>query len=253
MKFVIDGNFPTLSKAPIAEAVIDFRILPIENWNPPQLKESLIKELPSYSKKIEEGKEFIYSISVDGTQSKQEEFGCMGYKLTSEDGCNIVQFNRQGFVFSRVRQYQDWERFCNEARVLWAVYCKLLEPKKVKRIGVRFINHMVAVENPFNLKDYFNEPPKEQQIVDWNLVHFLYQDVLVVPKSPYWVNVIKTVLPPQPSKIGGIVVLDIDVFANIDIDEFSWESLYKHLEVMRLKKNEAFFSNVPKEKIEEFI
>ena len=116
-----------LSKAPIVEAVIDFRVLPTNIWEPEQLKESIIKELePSFTKKIEEGKEFVYSLSLDGAQPKQEELGCVGYKLTSEDGKFIVQFNKQGFVLSQVKDYQNWEYFSKNAEELWSTYFKLL-------------------------------------------------------------------------------------------------------------------------------
>jgi len=173
-----------LSKAPIVEAVIDFRVLSGDVWDPQQLKERILKELPSYSKKIEEGKEVVYSLSLDGTQPKEQHLGCTGYKLTSLDGNNVVQFNQHGFVFSRVKEYQDWEHSCSEAHSLWTTYCQLINPKGVKRIGVRFINQMGAKEAPLNLKDYFRTPPDEKQVDNWSLVQFLQRDVLAVPGTP---------------------------------------------------------------------
>ncbi|MBU4305624.1 MAG: TIGR04255 family protein [Candidatus Omnitrophica bacterium] len=244
-------KFPHLSKAPIVEAVIDFRVLPGDIWEPQKLKEAIIKELPSYAKKVDETKEFIYSLSMDGIQ-KKDEFGCIGYKLVSPDGYYIAQFNKQGFVLSRIKKYEDWDSFSSEALSLWTVYCRLVNPKKVKRIGVRFINHMVAAESPFDLRQYFNNPPEEKQVDNWNLARFLHQDCLIVSGTPYFANLIKTVIPSEPNKEGGIIVLDIDIFVNVDL-ECTWDNLSKHLTVMQEKKNKAFFLNVPKEKIREFI
>ncbi len=139
-----------LSKPPIAEAVLDLRVLPGDGWNPQTLKDEILKELPIYSKKIEEGREIVYTVSLDGTQPKEQRLGCAGYKLTSDDGNHVVQFNKAGFVFNRVREYQDWNLFCDEARTLWTIYCKILNPQVIKRIGVRFINQMVAKETPFS-------------------------------------------------------------------------------------------------------
>jgi len=243
-------KFPHLSKAPIVEAVIEFRVLPGDTWEPEKLKGALITALPDYSKKIEETKEFVYSLSMGGV-SKKDDFGCVGYKLTSDDGYCIVQFNKQGFVFSRVKKYEKWNKFSEEARLLWKIYIKLLRPKKVKRIGVRFINHMLATKAPFNLSSYFINSPEEKQVEGWNLGRFFHQDLLVVTDTPYYVNLIKTVLPPPPNNEGGKVVIDIDVSINKDID-CDWVNLTEHLAKIHDIKNQTFFKNITEDKIKEF-
>mgnify|MGYP001559946311 CR=1 FL=1 len=239
-----------LVKAPIVEAVVEFRVSPTTVWEPKRLKDALIKSLPFYQK-IEEGKEFVYSLSLEGAQPKQEELGCVGYKLTSDDGRYVVQFNKQAFVFSQVKDYKDWECLSDNAKQLWSIYCALLKPQKVKRIGVRFINHMRILSKSFSLASYFVNPPEEKQVEGWDLGRFIHHDVLAVPNTSYFVNLMKTVIPPTGENLGK-VVLDIDVSLDKDV-ECAWEKLDSHLLEMREIKNKAFFENIAEGRIGEYL
>ncbi|MCH7551913.1 DNA topoisomerase 4 subunit A [Patescibacteria group bacterium] len=79
--------------------------------------------------------------------SSFEDIGCIGLKLHSNDNLHIVQFNKGAFIFSRLKPYANWEQFSQEALRLWAIYCELLKPSEVRRIGLRFINR-ISIKQP---------------------------------------------------------------------------------------------------------
>lgn len=74
---------------------------------------------------------------------------------------------------------------------------------------------------------------------------------MAVPGTPYFVILIKTVLPPAQKGQGGVVVFDSDVFTE-QSGSCSWEEINKHLIAIRDLKDKAFFRNIVKEKIEEY-
>ena len=70
-----------------------------------------------------------------------------GLKCQSEDSFYVVQFNKDSFVFSRLKPYEDWEKFSQEALRLWEIYCELPEPTEIGRIGLRFINRLATKQS----------------------------------------------------------------------------------------------------------
>lgn len=244
------SGFPTLSRAPIAEAVIDFRVFSQHPWNPDKLKNS-IKEIFPKAKKIEATNEFIYKVSLSGEPPKEERIGCVGYKILCENERHIVQFNQKGFVLSWVKDYKDWPSFVDQVEIYWKMYCDLLFPDEVKRIGVRFINKMVIKNEPPSLKEYYIYPPSEKQIDDWDLTNFLHKESFVVPQTQYKVTLIKTI-SRDPKGLNKAVIFDSDVYVVQSIS-CAWGSLSEHLCNIRDIKNKAFFGNIVKTKIEEYI
>src|SRR5436309_511288 len=107
--------------APIAEAVLDIQVkLPstvsLETLASIQaaLKEQYASKRTSMSLKggfkFEEGKEpELFSPSPEIT----------GYSFTSSDGKQVIQSRFNGFAFSRLKPYDRWETFRNDARDLW--------------------------------------------------------------------------------------------------------------------------------------
>ena len=242
-----DEKFAHLNHAPITEAVIDIRIISLPSWNYKEIKKTLEVKLPTYPK-IDETREVKYMVNIGGAPPKTEDLGCVGLRLTSYDGCYVAQFNQTGFVISRLKKYEDWQKFCDEAKKLWLIYCELLNPTAVKRIGVRFINNMPANYSSQEFLKFFKDPPKKKQVYDWELQNFLHRDVLHIPGTNYYVNLIRAILSsPTPQESVG-TILDIDVFCEQQVN-CSWESVSPHLKAMHWAKNKAFFETITSKKL----
>ena len=241
-------KFPHLSKAPIVEAVIDIRVVPLVKWDETGLQAELKQRLPDFPK-VETLREARVQIVPPGQPGKPafEDVGCVGLKLHSNDNLHIVQFNKGAFVFSRLKPYADWGKFSQEALRLWAIYCELLKPTEVRRIGLRFINRIAIKQTTIELSDYYKYPPESLKGLNWPLAGYLHHDVMQVPETVYSVNVIKTV-QNIPGEIG--LLLDIDVFMP---SQFAYNELriIECLEEMRWVKNKIFFGSLTEKLIQE--
>jgi uncharacterized protein (TIGR04255 family) len=232
-------KFPHLSQAPIIEAVLDIRVVPSVKWDATNLQNELKQHLPDFPTH-ETIRETTFQLPPGKKAPVVEDFGCVGFKLHSSDNLHIVQFNKGSFVFSRLKPYQDWGRFSQEALQLWAIYCDLLKPSEVRRIGLRFINRIAIKQPTIELSDYYRYPPASIKELNWPLAGYLHHDVMQVPKTSYSVNVIKTV-QNVPGDIG--LLLDIDVFMQ---SRFAYNELciIECMEEMRWVKNKIFFGSL---------
>ncbi len=243
-----DEKFPHLNNAPIVEAVIDLQVVSIASWNDKLLKAKIQSQLPNYPT-IEEGREMKYIL---GLQCPPQDLGCVGFRaISGGDGFYIAQFNQRGFTLSRVKKYDHWIPFCAETSQLWSLYRELLHPTAIKRIGVRFINRMLADYESRDFLAVFRNAPKEKQISGWELENFLHRDVLRIPNTDYRVNLIKTVVSSPTKQNEVAAILDCDVFYNQDLS-CEWDDVAKHLRAMHWVKNKVFFESITKKKIKEY-
>jgi uncharacterized protein (TIGR04255 family) len=240
-------TFPHLSKAPIVEAVIAISVVPSVTWDETSLQSELKRRLPDFPK-VEPLRQARYQIPI-GKQNNPivEDLGCVGFKLHSSDNLHIAQFNKEAFVFSRLKPYLDWAQLRQEALRLWAIYFELLKPMEVIRIGLRFINRIAIMQERVELSDYYRHPPDSLKELNWPLAGYLHHDVIRVPETQHSVNLIKTV-QNIPGERG--LILDIDVFMGNRF-EYNESSLKRFLEEMRWVKNKIFFSSLTEKIIEE--
>lgn len=243
-------QFPHLDKAPIIESVIDLQVVSIAPWDHKALIEQLKQRLPGYGK-IEEIHEFKHNFSINGPKPLSQDLGCVGLKVTSRDEFYIAQFSRARFSLSRVKKYENWSSFCDEVSRLWGLYKELVRPTAIKRIGVRFINRMLADYKSKDFLLFFNDAPRGKQICDWDLEHFLHRDVLQVPNTYYKINIIKTIAssPKTQDKVAAILDCDVSYSKNVSCE---WDDIAAHLKIMHWVKNKAFFESIPKRKLKEY-
>jgi len=74
-----------------------------------------------------------------------------GYLYKAQDGKKIVQARFDGFTFNKLKPYQKWDIFSEEAKELWNIYKKVVQPKSVKRLALRYINR---IEIPLPMGDF---------------------------------------------------------------------------------------------------
>jgi len=127
-------------KAPIVEAVIAIDLEEMLGADCLGALRELGEQLNTSYPTIEEIRmgEFEFGL---GTQPKQVETQ-IGYFFKSSDGKQIIHARRNGFGFSRLAPYQDWETFTAEARRTWTMYRKVIGPVKLRRWTVRYINKL---------------------------------------------------------------------------------------------------------------
>lgn len=174
-----------------------------------------------------------------------------GFRLVSEDRRKIARFARNGFAFSQIAPYGNWERFASEAKRLWGIFVAHANPVQVERLGVRFINRVsrVSIES---LDRVLRFPPPNLDRPSLPLEEFLNRSLYKVPGHPFRVNVTQTTQPVLSSDENApALIVDIDVFMTATIEPMS-SSLDDRLEEMRWLKNKVFFSVFSDEAINRF-
>lgn len=254
LKIDVTERFPRLARAPIAEAVIEVRARAEATWEESGIRSSLQRQLPAYPNIVSQ-REFAHELQVGpGHESVQthRDLGWKGLRFESADHVHIVQFNRDGYVFSRLRPYDHWEQFHGEAFRLWHVHKDLAHPAEVQRLGLRFINRIELPLDGPRPDDYLLMPAEVLKGLELPRAGFLHRDVLGVPGYPYVITIVRTVQPVQTSGSKGFgLIFDIDVFTTEPFD-LQDDLLKRRLAEMRWLKNKVFFGSITEQALESF-
>ena len=249
-RYEIDRNkvFEHLAHAPIVEAVIEIKCPPQVSWDEDTIPDEVAKLLQGYQL-LDSRSEYSQNVNIKDNvhvPEAMEKVGWKGVRYRSEDETYVAAFNRDGFVFSRVGNYETWAKFSAEAMRIWEVHRSIASPSDVHRIGLRFINRIPLPSGEVKLDDFMYDGPKPPKDLDFRISGFLHKNILSVPGHPYLINIVRT-SSPSPSAGGDVdyaIILDIDVYLQetFEVDD---SRIQGHLEDMRILKNEVFWGSIP--------
>ena len=150
-----------LSKAPITEAVVDFRVSHSPHFHSDQLRQARERLAHDYPK-VDERKGLEARFALAGGQPLQaltRDLGFQGIWLKTEDEKSVAQFRVDGFTFNRLKPYTSWEHILPEALRLWTIYVELTQPHRLARVALRYINHMRLPGPGVEVDDYIATGP----------------------------------------------------------------------------------------------
>jgi uncharacterized protein (TIGR04255 family) len=231
-----------LTKAPIVEAVLDIRVKVGEGVRVDAFDAFYKQVSEQYPDKKErhkwEGK-LEFKKGVSPISSSAEEID--GYIFHSADRKQIVQARMDGFTFSRLKPYETWESFRDEAHRLWQIYKDIASPE-ITRVALRYINKL---EIPFPIKD-FNEYLMAAPVVPDGLPQgvssFLTRVVIHEPDinaSAIITQAMEQIVNPEILPL----ILDIDAFRQTT-NGIQEEDAWNLLEQLRHLKNRIFFKSI---------
>jgi len=234
-----------LPKAPITEALIDFRTPLIAGLGERQLNEiraaigaayPTSEKVYRFEAKFEhKDGHFVPSTPVDAE---------LGWMFRSADTLQVAQFRRDGFTFNRLRPYTAWEDVFPQAIELWRLFVRVLQPTQIARLAVRFINRLprVAPASEFGL----TVPPRVPPDLSLQVRSFLNR--LVVYEQGHGVSAVVTQAVEDPADLANpVVLLDIDAFSEAAVAPDEDEVIAKSLGALRALKNEIFFASITEE------
>lgn len=224
--------------APITEAIIDIRVQLPEGTGVGELEkvqEGLEAAYPTKRKRMQA--EFHGEMGERGAtaaaSSKQ-----IGYVFKSRDEKQVFQARLDGFTMSRLAPYESWDPFRDEARRLWKVYRSVVQPVRVTRLAVRYINRLDLPFPVTNLKEYLRTVPEVSSDLPQELAGYFMQ--LRIPQKDIGSVLLVNQTIIEPAKPGvASVVLDIDVF-RADDPPSRESDIWEFLEKLRICKNEVF-------------
>lgn len=249
-KIDLTESFPLLSRAPIIEAVIGVTARAESVWEESAISDQFKQRLPEYPS-LQTHREVRYEFKHAADAQPEQavhDMGWRGLRCESADKLHIVQFNRDGFSFSRLKPYQSWGQFHQEGMRLWGLYNEVAQSAEIQRLGLRFINRIEFSPVEVKLENLLENPPKTPRGMRIPFEGFLQHNTFSVPGYPYGINLIQTVQPAQGSDDSRGVILDIDVFTTKPITD--QDSIGQHLTNMRWLKNKVFFGSITTQTLE---
>jgi len=245
------AEYAVLKNAPIIEALIDISIrmkddLRVEHFD--TLTDLIANEYPEKKKRHKwEGK-----LEFKKGQRPFSEIAetVDGYVFSSADKKQILQTRLDGFTFSRLKPYETWARFRDEALRLWRKYSEITSPE-ITRVAVRFINKL---EIPFPIRDfsdYLTAAPTVPAPLPQSVSGFLTRVVIHEPSidaAAIITQVLEQIVSPDILPI----FLDIDAF-KLKPEGISEEEACQILEQLRNFKNKIFFESITEKAKELFL
>lgn len=222
--------------APITEAVIEIRIQPsdaVDSTALETLAKSFNSDFPHQTPTHALNLDFSDAVKRNISES------FLGMRLSNPNGSRVMHLRPEGFAYSHLAPYSDWETFSREAKPLWDRYRQLAPNAKLARCALRYINRIDIPAPKLEPSDYFSlyiQIPKllpEQDVINMSLNILMPQKDLECAANIHHA-LIEPIAPRSLS-----FVLDIDIF-RLQIDGWSDDRVWKFLDRLRDRKNEIF-------------
>ena len=236
---------PTYKKPPVREAIIDIRVPPLPVTALPildQLHGKLVQQYPD--KKTTYAWEGKWEMRETTVVSSQKSHGPIGYRFTSADEKQILQFRLDGYSFHRLKpdpegEWQGWDSIREEAKRAWELYVGETSPQEITRLAIRYINQVVIRATSIELNDYFTAAPQIPK-------RFRYQDLsnffsrVAIPIKDLNATAVVTHAPsPRPFPNTVTIILDIEIFRQ-QKEPLDASMIWETLDQFRDIKNNVF-------------
>ena len=234
-----------LTHAPIAEAVIDFRVLRREGIAADQFSGLAASLGPEYSQSAP-----MHSIEARFGMDRGRPVGPTQVQspvgwVYQADGA-ISQFRIDGFTFSKLEPYTTWEQVFGEADRLWRLYVQIARPLEISRVAVRYINRL-RLPGPAELRQYLAAPPVLPPPIPQAVREFLTRVVVDDDNnaSAILIQALEASLDPGTVPL----LLDIDAFREVSLP-LEDPSVAGIFEQLRRLKNDIFFASIIERTVE---
>jgi uncharacterized protein (TIGR04255 family) len=243
-------DYTVFTNAPITEALLDIQV--------DLSAETDVAKLAAIHDKIRDRfpirkeRSYLQFQLATGQDGRPESIGASGglqgyLFLPSETNPEkVVQARLDGFAFSKLKPYETWASFRDEARILWNDYIEAARPINVKRLALRFINRIELPRSSKTYHDFILTVPDVAPGLPNAVSEFFMRLVIPVPDSD--ATAIVTVATNVPESTESIVpvIFDIDVFFQADHNPQS-DAIWKTFEDLRRIKNDIFFKSITAE------
>jgi uncharacterized protein (TIGR04255 family) len=238
------------SRSPLTEAVIDIRAKLPDDVSLDVLAKAqseLETDYPSRRDQIFlEGELSLDPDAPPAIGSRTQ----LGYIFSSDDGRHVFQARLDGFAFSRLAPYQNWESFRDEARRLWNIYRSITHLEVITRIAVRYINRLDLPLPVNDFKEYLRTAPEISSDLPQGLSGYFMQ--LQIPQEDMpGMLILNQALAPITTPDTAPIILDIDLFQSEAIPN-NENDLWDLFERLRHRKNKIFEACIT-EKMRELI
>ena len=172
-----------------------------------------------------------------------------GLFVKSADGRRVAHLRQDGFAFSQLAPYTEWDEFRSEAKRLWHLYRRQVGDVPLSRFSVRYLNQM-HVPVPAKIEDYLNFYPHIPDGLPQNVLNYFAQ-VIYPLREPYQGSFTQRLSPSisdDPSHASFILDHNF-VFATEGLGE---QEVWDAIEHCRKLKNDYFIASITEKMKESF-
>lgn len=156
-------------KPPITEAILEIKFQEkVSEAALKKIKSRLMKTYRNVEDQLQVGFSLKVQSSMSGLNSAAMNQSVAGFRLTSDDGADVIIVQRDGIINSRLAPYNGWAQFSQRIRTILDV-CRTNEfgQHKIVRVGMRYVNRLdipapqgtsIDPGDWLNLGLYFSEP-----------------------------------------------------------------------------------------------
>lgn len=237
---MVESDHPHLDRAPITEAILDIKVESSAN----------VEATEAFAKKVvgshpEASPLFAVEAFVQVTPGQSGMAGSqsspVGRICWNAAKTRAVQARINGFTVNHVKRYESWEVLRAEGRRFWDEYVQIVNPKKVTRLALRYINRLTLPEGE-DLAQYMLTRPEIGPSLPGGMRTFFMR--LEVPFTPNRMAVItQTVVPREAPAHERGLILDIDAVAAKEFEPGDPE-IWDELDQLRDIKNRCFFGSL---------
>lgn len=220
------------SNPPIKEAVFDIQVTGLENITEEDIENlhTLFEaSYPQKKKTLNVFGDFEIKQNNEITNNTKTQF--RGVIFSNEKNNRQVQFRVDGFTLNFLSPYSDWDKFYNEALLLWEIYFNGLRPKKINRIGLRYINKINIPLPLVSFQEYILNMPPIPKSLPQLYNSFFMQIQVPCDKKEYNVVITETIETLTKELVP--FILDIDIFKeinnNLEFTDFNYMRSMKNL------------------------
>jgi uncharacterized protein (TIGR04255 family) len=233
-----------LRTPPITEAIIDLRAEPGVGFDATRLRgaESILSG--DYALDGEQHL-FVRTVTLLGKSDDSPDHAdstLTGYTFRSPDERFVAQLTVEGLTVSQLKDYTTWEDLAEETAKLWKVYMQVALPKRVLRVGTRYLNRICIPQPTGDLGEYFITLPKIPPGVPQSVTNLLVRMVLHEEDPPFSVSITEFLEATDNESI--CMILDIDAFSRETYELDEGTTMWKALGGLRDLKNRVFFGSV---------
>jgi uncharacterized protein (TIGR04255 family) len=237
-------EYSLLGNAPITEALLDIRSQLTEGFEVDRfltLHDKISNQYPQKKARHKWEGRFEFKKGEAPLSGGREAVD--GYIFASGDGKQLFQARLDGFTFNKLKPYDKWESFRDEAFRLWRLY-RSVNSSEIVRIALRFINKIDIPLSPqavIDFDDYLTAGPLVPKELPQGISSFLTRVVVREPDidaSAIITQAFEQIVDPRFVPI----LLDIDVFTQKEV--ISEEDVWPAFEKLRHFKNRIFFASI---------
>jgi uncharacterized protein (TIGR04255 family) len=230
---------PQYKRPPITEAIIEIRL-------EQPLSSDEVEGLHRRFKGEYQSSEDFVSLNVEvkmKTRSASFEERSSGYKLSSADRADVLLVTSAHMTCSRLAPYMGWDSFRARAGEHWRTWKRVVGYRKIRRIGVRFINRIDIPGTKgelLKISDYLRVYVEAGALGTMEGYTMQVSGLIAEDNCRLLIN---SGLVPSPLVDHASVMLDIDVSREGDAPQRD-DEIWALIDRIRFHKNDIFEKSV---------